>query len=370
MKARITGYLLIAICMFCVMGFSESSEWTILQPGWWNAQKEAIVAVRDQLSNHILMMQGQTVIPTASDSVADDDWSILQPGWWNASLEEIQNVEKQLTNHIDVLEGRLVIIGTSTGTTQSEPVSENADAGTMQAAPDSIVAESDPTPVIVEDAKTIPVVPQATPSPVQNAQPVTAATAQGVKIVSSQEVNIRSSPDTKGTIYGRGKPGEVFEYLGMSSNGWYKVRMPDKHTIGYISNKLAELTMETPGSPVGSVSGNTVSESTDLYIAEDDPNAYLPVEFTAVYNNSKYINRKVMVTGVVSAESAEGDTVTFTIHQTDNQNWEIIYVSGEDIKISSGDVVTVLGTISENDRIDVITKVLTISVNADFVEIQ
>lgn len=71
-------------------------------------------------------------------------------------------------------------------------------------------------------------------------------TEQSIKITHNSPVNIRKEADAKSTKVGTAQPGESFEYLKTTDNGWYKIRLDDG-VIGWVSGKMATV-CDTNGS--------------------------------------------------------------------------------------------------------------------------
>ena len=85
--------------LLCVSAVAE--DWSILQPGWWDASSTSIVNARNQLASQILLLHGEAIPDELYVKyTAPDDWSVLKPEWWNASEESFVAVRDQLTEHI------------------------------------------------------------------------------------------------------------------------------------------------------------------------------------------------------------------------------------------------------------------------------
>ncbi|MBQ7487584.1 MAG: hypothetical protein IJT77_08845 [Clostridia bacterium] len=349
------GPVFLLLCLFLCTCLAESGDWQILKPGWWNASRESIVAVRDQLQLHILWAQGQDVQVSEDASTGEADWSILEPGWWDMPLESIQAVEQQLSNHIDVLDGRLIIAGT-----QDEQPSADSTIPASTFSPSVTPVPDAPSSVQIGTAINEPV---STISPALTPVPASPLSYQANTAISVPETTIPAAP--------------ILIQNGTAGNAPVST-VPPAAQIGSnpasFSSSAEGIASQTPSdTSMSSLSQMAASDGSDAAgtSPEDDSQAYTPIDFDAAFNNPEYIGKKTILNGKVASINMNAQTISFTIRQSNTLVLEIQYPRSSDFEpVKIGNEVSVLGVIRENNRIERLTNLCLISIMADYVEVQ
>ena len=134
------------------------------------------------------------------------------------------------------------------------------------------------------------------------------STTSSKKLVATAGLNVRSGGSTKYKVIGYIKKNETVENIGVSSTGWYKVKLSDG-TIGYASNKyLKEINTSSESS------SNNTNSSTDNNNTDNNSNNNATVIETLVATANLNLRRGPSTSYGILGVINKGDKVSVIEH--------------------------------------------------------